>query len=262
MRLKNKVALITGAGRGLGRASAVAMAAEGAAVALISRTASELEATARSVEEAGGRALALPLDISDDKALRKAVDKIHTSFSGIDILMNNAAVVGPVAPVHETDLDEWHYTFAVNVAGARQACQETVPYMMRAGHGRIINVTSGMAGISMPLFGAYSASKAALDSMTRIMAEELRGYGIQVNGLDPGVMDTRMQEEIRGLGPEVLGQALFEQFEAFKGEGHLRPPEEVAKLAVFLSSDDAVGISGEIGGEEEYRDYGYGLSEG
>lgn len=259
MKLKNKVALITGAGRGLGRATALAMAREGAAVALISRTRHELEETAQQVKGAGGKALALPLDISDEKTLREAADRIFTVFGGIDILMNNAAVVGPVAPLHEVDPDEWRYTFDVNVAGARQACQETIPHMIRAGSGRIVNVTSGMAEISMPLFGAYSASKAALNNMTRIMAEELRGYGIQVNGLDPGVMDTQMQEDIRGMGPEVLGQQLYEQFLSFKEGGHLRSPDEVARLAVFLSSNDAVGISGEIGGEEEYRDYGYGL---
>jgi NAD(P)-dependent dehydrogenase (short-subunit alcohol dehydrogenase family) len=261
MKLKNKVALITGAGRGLGRASAVAMAREGAALALISRTAAELDETALLVEKAGGSAIALPLDISDEKALREAVDKAGTSLGGIDILMNNAAVVGPVAPLHEVDPDEWRYTLAVNIDGARQACQEAVPHMIRAGGGRIINVTSGMAEISMPLFGAYSASKAALNNMSRIMAEELRGYGIQVNGLDPGVMDTHMQTEIRDMGPPILGRALYEQFLSFKQEGHLKQPEEVARLAVFLSSDDSVGVSGEIGGEEEFRDYGYGLSE-
>jgi NAD(P)-dependent dehydrogenase (short-subunit alcohol dehydrogenase family) len=261
MRLKNKVALITGAGRGLGRSTAVAMAQEGAAVALISRTIAELEETASLILEAGGIAVTLPLDITDEKALREAVNKTGSSLGRIDILMNNAAIVGPVAPLHEVDPDEWQYTIAVNITAARQVCQEAIPHMIRAGGGRIINVTSGMAEISMPLFGAYSASKSALNSMTRIMAEELRGYGIQVNGLDPGVMDTRMQDQIRDLGSQVLGEALYEQFMSFKRDGHLKQPEDVAKLAIFLSSDDVVGISGEIGGEEDFRDYGYGLND-
>jgi 3-oxoacyl-[acyl-carrier protein] reductase len=259
MKLENKVALITGAGRGLGRASAVAMAREGAAVALVSRTPGELETTAEMVKKDGGRALVLPLDVSDEKALRHAVETTVPTLGPIDILMNNAAVVGPVAPLHEVDPDEWQYIFDVNVAGARQACQETVPHMIHSGGGRIINVTSGMADISMPLFGAYSATKAALNAMTRILAEELSGYGIEVNGLDPGIMDTQMQEEIRELGPTVLGQALHEQFLQFKEGGYLKQPEDIAGLAVFLASDDAVGISGEIGGEDDFRSYGYGL---
>jgi NAD(P)-dependent dehydrogenase (short-subunit alcohol dehydrogenase family) len=175
--------------------------------------------------------------------------------------MNNAAVVGPVAPLHEVDTDKWQYTLAVNITGVLQICQEAVPHMIRAGGGRIINVTSGMAEISMPLFGAYSASKAALNRMTRIMADELQGYGIQVNGLDPGIMDTRMQAEIRNLGPKVLGQALYEQFLSFQEGGYLRQPKDIAELAVFLSSDEAVGILGEIGGEDDFRSYGYRLSE-
>jgi 3-oxoacyl-[acyl-carrier protein] reductase len=84
--------------------------------------------------------------------------------------------------------------------------------------------------------------------MTRIMAEELRSFDIQINGLDPGVMDTRMQEEIRGMGPDILGKALYDQFMSFKETGYLRPPGEVAMLAVFLASDHSVGITGEIGG--------------
>lgn len=96
--------------------------------------------------------------------------------------------------------------------------------------------------------------------MTRTMAEELRGLDIQVNGLDPGVMDTRMQEEIRELGPEVLGKHIYEQFNSFKEGGHLSPPEDVAELALFLVSDSSVGITGEIGGAAEFRDYGFGLS--
>jgi NAD(P)-dependent dehydrogenase (short-subunit alcohol dehydrogenase family) len=260
MKLKNKVALITGAGRGLGRASAVAMAREGAAVALISRTTAELDETAQLVEKTGNQAIALPMDISDKKAVREGVEKTNTSFGGIDILMNNAAILGPVAPLHEVDPDEWQYTLAVNITGVRQTCQDAIPHMIRRGGGRIINVTSGMADISMPLFGAYSASKAALNNMTRIMAEELGGYGIQVNGLDPGIMDTTMQADIRGLGPKVLGQALYEQFLTFKEGGYLKQPEDIAELAVFLASADAVGISGEIGGEEDFRNYGYGLN--
>jgi len=261
MDLKGKVALITGAGRGLGRATAVAMAKEGASVAILSRTKSELAETAELVEKEGGKALILPVDISDEKAVRKAVEKTVSDMGAIHILVNCAATIGPAAPLHEMDPDDWDRTLAVNLNGVRQICQEVIPHMVESGGGRIINVTSGLAQIAMPLFGAYSVSKAGLNHMTRIMAEELTGFDIQVNALDPGVMDTSMQEEIRGLGPEVLGKPLYDQFVSFKEGGHLRPPEEVAQLAVFLASEHSVGITGEIGGAAEFRDFGYGLGE-
>ena len=261
MLLKNKIALITGAGRGLGRATAVTMAREGASVALISRTKSELEETAALVKNEGGKSIIMATDISDERAVREAVTDTVSALGGLDILVNNAAIIGPAAPLHEVDPDDWDRTMAVNLTGLRQVCQDAIPHMIKRGGGKIINITSGLAQIVMPLFGAYSVSKAGLDHMTRIMAQELAGFEIQVNGLDPGVMDTRMQEEIRDLGPEVLGKPLHDQFMSFKEIGSLTSPDEVAQLAVFLASDHSVGISGEIGGAAEYRDFGYGLSE-
>jgi 3-oxoacyl-[acyl-carrier protein] reductase len=261
MLLKNKIALITGAGRGLGKATAVAMAKEGVSVAVLSRTKSELEETATLVEKEGGKALVLPVDVSDENAVRAAVERTVSDLGAIHILVNCAAIVGPAAPVHEVDPDDWDRTLAINLNGIRQLCQEAIPHLIEGGGGRIINVTSGLAQIAMPLFGAYSVSKAGVNHMTRIMAEELRGFDIQVNGLDPGIMDTKMQEEIREMGPEVLGKTLHAQFVSFKETGHLRPPEEVARLAIFLVSVHSMGITGEIGGAAEYRDFGYGLDE-
>jgi NAD(P)-dependent dehydrogenase (short-subunit alcohol dehydrogenase family) len=261
MLLKDKIALITGAGRGLGKATAVAMAKEGASVAVLSRTKSELDETAALVQKEGGKVLVLPADVSDEKAVRESVTKAVSDLGPINILVNCAAVMGPAAPLHEVDPDDWDRTLSINLNGVRQICQEAIPHMINAGGGKIINVTSGLAEIAMPLFGAYSVSKAGVNHMTRIMAEELGGFEIQVNGLDPGVMDTSMQEEIRDLGPEILGKALHAQFVSFKETGNLRPPEEVARLAVFLTSDHSVGITGEIGGAAEFRDFGYGLAE-
>ncbi len=260
MRLKGKTALITGAGRGLGRACAVAMAREGASVAVLSRTRKELEETAKLVEREGARALVLEADVAHENAVRETVAEARSVLGPVTILVNCAGIVGPAAPLHELDPDEWDHTLAVNLSGPRLVSQEVVPHMIDSGGGRIVNVTSGLAEIVMPLFGAYGASKAALNHMTRTMAEELRSLDIQVNGLDPGVMDTRMQEEIRELGPEVLGKHIYEQFNSFKEGGHLSSPGDVAELALFLVSDSSVGITGEIGGAAEFKDYGFGLS--
>jgi NAD(P)-dependent dehydrogenase (short-subunit alcohol dehydrogenase family) len=134
--------------------------------------------------------------------------------------------------------------------------------MSRQKGGKIINVTSGLAEIVMPPLGAYSISKAALNHLTRILAEELRAHNIQVNAIDPGIMDTSMQEELREMGPEILGETLFNQFLSFKEKGHLKSPDDIAKLAVFLASDSSDEITGEIGSELDYQGYGYGVGPG
>ena len=262
MLLRDKVAIITGAGRGLGRASAAAMAGQGAAVVIVSRTPAELTETAGLVESAGGRSLALKADVSREEEIAEVVDETLSVFGRIDILMNNAAVIGPVSILTEVDDLDWEQTISVNLNGPFMFCRAVVPHMTGRGSGKIVNVTSGLGRIVMPPFGAYSVSKAGLDHLTRFLAEELRADNIQVNGLDPGIMDTRMHETIRGMGPEILGEALYHQFMSFKEEGHLSPPDEVAKLALWLVSPASDTVTGEIGGVQEYMAYGYGLDSG
>lgn len=254
MKLGGKVAVITGAGRGLGRASALAMAGEGASVVILSRTTSELRETARAI---GKRAVFLTSDVSRPADVARVVRKALSAFGRVDILMNNAAVVGPVKPVHEVETAEWDRSFAINLRGVYLFSKAVIPHMRRQGGGKIINVTSGLGEMVMPPFGAYSIAKGAVIHMTRIMAEELRAFHIQVNGLDPGVMDTRMQDEVRALGPEVLGEEMYEEFRGMKDSGHLRPPEEVARLAVFLASGASNGITGMNGTESDYQRIGY-----
>ena len=259
MKLKDRVAFITGGGRGLGRACAVAMAAEGADVIVVARSGDQLAETARMVESEGRRALAVTADLAYPEQIGRAVTEAIAAFGRVDVLVNNAGEVGPAALLHMAPPKGWGRTLAVNLTAPFLLCRGLVPSMVESGSGRIVNVTSGLGQIVMPVFGTYAVSKAGLNHLTRIMAEELRGSGVQVNALDPGVMDTSMQEHIRSLGPKVLGPPLFEQFQSFKDLGHLRPPEEAARLAVWLASEDSEGISGEIGGAAEFRDYGYGL---
>jgi len=258
MRLKEKVAIITGAGRGLGRASALEMAKEGASVVILSRTTAEIEATSRMVEEVGGRVLPLTGDISRPTDVEEAVGKALSSFGKIDILMNNAAVIGPIGTLHEVDREEWNMGMDVILGGAFLFCKAVIPHMVNQRKGKIINVTSGLGLIAMPLFGVYSVAKAGVIHLTRILAEELRDYNIQVNGLDPGVMDTRMQEELRNLGPGVLGDEIHREFSGYKVKGILKPPEKVAHLAVFLASEESNSITGENGTESHYKRFGYG----
>jgi NAD(P)-dependent dehydrogenase (short-subunit alcohol dehydrogenase family) len=257
MKLEGNVAIITGAGRGLGRASAIEMAREGASLVILSRTTVEIETTSRMVEKVGAQVLSLKADISRATDIQKAVDKAHSHFGRIDILMNNAAVGGPVGPLHEIDEGDWTICMDINLKGYFLFSKAVIPHMMGQEKGKIINVTSGLGVMAMPLFGGYSIAKAGVIHLTRILAEELRDFNIQVNGLDPGVMDTKMQEELRNLGPEVLGNDIYAEFSGYKEKGILKPPERVAQLAVFLASEASDSITGENGTASHYTGIGY-----
>jgi len=257
MKLKGNVAIITGASRGLGRASAIEMGKEGASLVIISRTLPEIEATSRTIEKVGGNVLSLKVDISRSTDVEEAVDKAQSHFGKIDILMNNAAVIGPVRPLFEVDEGDWNICMDINLKGTFLFSKAVIPHMIRQKKGKIINVTSGLGVMAMPLFGGYSIAKAGVIHLTKLLAEELKAHNIQVNGLDPGVMDTRMQEELRNLGPEVLGDKIYAEFSGFKEKGLLKPPERVAKLAVFLASEESNSITGENGTETHYMRLGY-----
>jgi len=257
MRLRGKVAIITGAGRGLGRAAAIEMAREGAYVVVLCRTSSDIQATARMIEEGGGKVVPLTGDISRPKDSEGAADKALSHFGKIDILMNNAATIGPVKPLYEVDESEWDSCMDTNVKGYYLFSKAVIPHMMQRNQGKIINVTSGLGVMAMPLFGGYSIAKAGVIHLTRILAEELKDHDIQVNGLDPGVMDTKMQEELRNFGPAVLGNAIYAEFAGYKERGLLKLPERVARLAVFLASEESNAITGENGTEKHYMSFGY-----
>lgn len=257
MGLKGKTAIVTGAGRGLGRASAIALAREGADLVIMSRTPRELEETATVIMEAGGTVVIQEGDAANPVDVRRVVETALASFEAIDILMNNAAMIGPVRSLHQVDPGEWEYAMAVNLTAPWLFAREVVPHMIRRKGGKIINVTSGLGEIVIPPFGVYAIAKAGLIHMTRYLAEELKVHNIQVNGLDPAVMDTRMQEEIRGFGPAVLGPDVFADFVSMKERGEFLLPEQVARLAVFLASEESGGVTGENGTESHYRRFGY-----
>jgi len=257
MKLKDQVAIITGAGRGLGRASAIEMAKEGASVVILSRTPSELRETASRVKDLGGEILSIRADVSRPKDVERVVHRTLSRFGQIDILINNAAIIGPLRPLFQVGEKEWNQTLEINLRGPVLLSKAVLPHMIKRRRGRIINVVSGLGEIVMPPFGAYSVSKAGLIHLTRLMARELRQYRIRVNGLDPGIMDTRMQEEIRAAGPQVLGLQLYRQVVGWKERGELKPPEKVAPLAVFLASSASDSVNGQIGTATDYRKLGY-----
>jgi NAD(P)-dependent dehydrogenase (short-subunit alcohol dehydrogenase family) len=241
-----RVALVTGGGRGIGAASARLLAAGGAAVAVASRTEAEVEAVARGIEAAGGKAIPVPLDVTDEWSVAAAFEKTRAAFGPVDILINNAGTPGVPLPVAQTDLSDWRRVFDVNVTGAFLCAREAMPHMASGEWGRIVNVSSAAARHPMAGMAAYGASKAALDQLTRVLALEGEPHNVAVTGVYPGVIDTRMQEESRAFGPDLIGKQLHRMFHGYRDFGILRPPEEPAELISYLCTPEAGRLNGHV----------------
>ncbi len=240
---EQKTALVTGAGRGIGRSIALQLAARGARVALLSRSTGELEETMRSIYERGGVALAIPTDVGDAAALRRAVMSTQNEFGDVDILINNAAVVWPLGPTATVDAAEWAAALNVNVLGAVSLSLALLPGMLANRWGRVVNLSSGVASRPEGMVGgnAYVTSKAALEAHTINLASELAGSGVTVNAYRPGTVDTRMQEWIRSQSPEAIGAALHERFVAMHDGGTLISPDDSARSLVDRLEGDETG---------------------
>ncbi len=200
-KLAGRVALVTGASSGIGRAVALGYAAEGAAVALLARRVRLLQDVAREIERGGGRALAVPGDVADEGEVAGAVDAVREAFGRIDILLNNAGVLQRAAPLHRTAVEEWDRVLGVNLRGAFLVLRAVAPHMVRQRYGRIINISSYFQ--HEPQYGAYSVTKAGINSMTRTMAAELKGTGVLVNAIDPGWVRSGMSPG-GGAAPETV----------------------------------------------------------
>lgn len=245
MRLEGRIALITGAGRGIGRAIALAYAKEGASLALAARNLDELKETARQVEELGVSALVIPTDVTQPDQVDQMAARAMERFSSIDILVNNAGIAGPVGALQTNDVASWIDALQVNVIGTFLCCRAVLPVMIRQDRGKIINL-SGAGGIfAWANMSAYCASKAAVVRLTEALALELADTNIQVNALGPGSIHTKMWDEMRDAA-EVAGAAVI--FEAGKRvtSGGGASIEQVADLAVLLASDDSGGLSGRL----------------
>lgn len=194
MLLKDKTALITGAGRGIGRAVALAFAGQGCSVALVARTRDELEEVAAEVSALNGRTLVLPCDVADPGAVQEAAEKALNAFGRVDILVNNAGYAC-FKPVWELSLEDWRRSLDVNLTSAFLFCRALLPHMMERRSGRIINMSSVTGLKALPEQGAYCAAKHALNGWTKSLALELRPYNIAVHAVCPGGVDTRFSRE-------------------------------------------------------------------
>ena len=245
MRLKDKVALITGAGRGIGRAIALAYAAEGAKLALAARSLDQLAETAAAAHSLGAETCIIGVDVTDQAAVDAMALQAAGEFGRVDILVNNAGIVGPIGAIEENDVDSWLQTVQVNLVGTFLCSRALIPIMAAGGGGRIINL-SGSGATSAPYhLSAYGSSKAAIIRLTEILSLELSDKNIQVNALGPGSIHTNMWEEITDQARAVGDDELYRFGLQVTGGGGA-PIDRAAELAVWLASDASNGLSGRL----------------
>ncbi|AKU92252.1 SDR family NAD(P)-dependent oxidoreductase [Vulgatibacter incomptus] len=246
--LDGLVALVTGASRGIGKACAIALAEQGANVALCSRELKACEETAAAIRAEGGAASAFALDVTDDRQVEDCVALVAASFGPIDIVVNNAGIAFS-APLHRTSLAELRRVLEVNLVGAFAVIHAVLPSMLERRRGRVINIasTAGRAGYRYTT--AYSASKHALVGLTRSLAHEVAPKGITVNAVCPGWTETEMLEASARKISEVTGRSREEavaELAHMNAIGRLIRPEEVARAVAFLADPAAGGITGQL----------------
>jgi NAD(P)-dependent dehydrogenase (short-subunit alcohol dehydrogenase family) len=247
MRLRDRVALITGGGRGIGRAIALAFAREGAQVALAARTMAQVEAVAAEARALGRKAMAVSCDVADRGQVEAAVRATVEALGPIQILVNNAGIAAS-AKATETDDALWEQHLRVNLTGAFYAARAVLPAMVEARWGRIVNIASTAARQGFPYVAAYVASKHGLLGLTRALAVEVVGAGVTVNAICPGFVATDLTWESARRIQEKTGRSYAEavrSLAAYSPQRRLIEPEEVAALAVLLASDDARSITGQ-----------------
>lgn len=249
MLLKNEVALITGSGRGIGRAIAALFAREGASVFLSARTEAELASTASEIAKAGGQVAYTTGDLASEADCRRMAAKAGETFGRVDILVNNGGHYGPVAPVEEYPLAEFDKVVAVHLRAAFLLSQLVLPGMYERKHGVILNISSISAKAAFSWGSAYAAAKAGLLGLTRYNAAEAARKNVRVNAICPGpVTETVMSKELGAELAHKLNVSPEAQLEGFLNsilQGRGQTADEIAQAALFLCSDKASAITGQ-----------------
>jgi NAD(P)-dependent dehydrogenase (short-subunit alcohol dehydrogenase family) len=246
--LEGKVALVSGAGPGLGRDVALAFGREGATVVVAARTEDKVQALAAEVEGRGAKAAGLRLDITDHERCRMVVGQVVEAFGRLDVLVNNAFSDGDHTPFLDADLARWRQTMDVNFFGTMQLTQAVAAQMVDQGDGRIVMINTMSAVRIRPNFGAYTASKAALAAVTKILAAELGEHGVRVNGVHPGYIwgdSVELYFEYLARKKGITAEEQYEEVASETALGYLPHSSEIAEAVVFFASDMSKPVTGQ-----------------
>lgn len=240
--LRDKVAVVTGASRGIGRGIAQAFAAEGARVAALARTADDLDRTVETLEGSAGKHLAATCDVTDPEQIADALDEVRSRLGGLDILVNNAGRRQNFSRLHNLDVAEWRTVIEANLSSVFYMSRSAAGSMIAQGSGSIVNIASIAGPVAFARIGAYSAAKAGVIALTKVMAVEWAEFGIRTNAVAPGWTESSMNYELRtdpanrDLFESIRDQTLFKRFGV---------PSEIAAAVLFLAGDAASYITGE-----------------
>lgn len=245
-RFAGNVVMVTGATRGIGRATALAFAHAGARVALAGRTVGDLEAVEAECRAAGADTLAVAVDVADATAVARFVAATEQQLGPIDVLVNNAGILGPLGPLAEADPREWLRTFAINLGGAFVCTRFVLPAMVARRSGCILNVSSASGERVVARRSAYATSKAALNHLTRVLAAEVAGHGVRVLALYPSPTESWMQARLRAASPRAVSAADVRRFRDHEASGQLGSPERAAACIIALAGPAGAPFVGQV----------------